>query len=60
MAAGRLRGGVMAHPARVVLYSTLRMGLQGSGFFPALGCLPKGGGVCTDMDVGCEERMWPH
>ena len=29
------------YPFLVVLYSTLRMGLQGSGFFPSLGCFPK-------------------
>lgn len=37
-------GGVATHPALVVLYSTLRIGLQGSGFFPSLGCLPGEGG----------------
>lgn len=30
-----------AYPILVVLYSTLRMGLQGSGFLPSLGCLPE-------------------
>lgn len=30
-----------SYPFLVVLYSTLRMGLQGSGFFPSLGCFPK-------------------
>lgn len=29
------------YPILVVLYSTLRMGLQDSGFFPSLGCFPK-------------------
>lgn len=39
-----MRGNVRArdpHPFLVVLYSTLRMGLQGSGFFPSLGCFPE-------------------
>lgn len=31
------------HPALVVLYSTFRIGLHGSGFFPSLGCFPNGG-----------------
>lgn len=29
------------YPALVVLYSTLRIGLQGSGFFPSFSCFPK-------------------
>lgn len=29
------------YPALVVLYSTFKMGLQGSGFFPSFGCLPE-------------------
>lgn len=35
-----LIGQPITHPALVVLYSTLRIGLHGSGFFPSLGCLP--------------------
>lgn len=31
------------YPALVVLYSTLRIGLHGSGFFPSLGCFPNVG-----------------
>lgn len=31
------------YPALVVLYSTLRIGLHGSGFFPSLGCFPNMG-----------------
>lgn len=30
-----------SYPALVVLYSTLRIGLQGSGFFPSFSCFPK-------------------
>lgn len=31
------------YPALVVLYSTFRIGLHGSGFFPSLGCFPNVG-----------------
>lgn len=30
----------ITYPALVVLYSTFRIGLHGSGFFPSLGCFP--------------------
>lgn len=33
----------LTYPALVVLYSTLRIGLHGSGFFPSLGCFPNVG-----------------
>lgn len=41
-----------AYPLLVVLYSTLRMGLHGSGFFPSLGCFP--GTEQTDDTLLCQ------
>lgn len=38
---GRGRRARHTHPALVVLYSTFRIGLHGSGFFPSLGCFPE-------------------